>query len=110
MPFLADQSSLIAPPNWPLLFDENGHIFVDRDGELFYYILDFLRNGNLCLPPNYSDRQRLNFEAKFLKLDQLSACIAAIAAKSSSLMAVDPKDYMLTSASGGGGGGGIADD
>ena len=36
-----------------LLRDSKGRVFIDRDGVLFRFILDFLRNGTLILPENF---------------------------------------------------------
>ena len=36
-----------------LLRDSKGRVFIDRDGVLFRFILDFLRNGTLILPDNF---------------------------------------------------------
>lgn len=33
--------------------DSRGRIFIDRDGVLFRFILDYLRNGSLILPDNF---------------------------------------------------------
>ncbi|XP_044521985.1 potassium channel regulatory protein [Gracilinanus agilis] len=49
----------------------NGQIFVDRDGSLFSYILDFLRTQLLSLPTDFSDYPRLRREASFYELDSL---------------------------------------
>lgn len=49
--------------------------FVDRDGLLFRYILDYLRNGKLVLPDNFREHQRLKDEAKFYKLNDLAKII-----------------------------------
>ncbi|XP_051870911.1 putative potassium channel regulatory protein [Pristis pectinata] len=46
----------------------NGQIFVDRDGSLFRYILDFLRTRQLDLPSAFSDYDRLAREAEFYNL------------------------------------------
>ncbi|XP_061463535.1 potassium channel regulatory protein [Rhineura floridana] len=46
----------------------NGQFFVDRDGVLFSYILDFLRTLQLSLPSDFSDYQRLQREADFYEL------------------------------------------
>lgn len=40
----------------------NGTVFIDRDGELFAYILDYLRNGKLLLPENFRELARLREE------------------------------------------------
>ncbi|XP_019380578.1 PREDICTED: potassium channel regulatory protein [Gavialis gangeticus] len=50
----------------------NGQFFVDRDGVLFSYILDFLRTLQLLLPTNFSDYQRLQREADFYELSSLA--------------------------------------
>ncbi|CAO2591236.1 Potassium channel regulatory protein [Lemmus lemmus] len=49
----------------------DGQIFVDRDGALFSFILDFLRNHELLLPSDFSDYLRLQREALFYELDSL---------------------------------------
>ncbi|XP_015282937.1 PREDICTED: potassium channel regulatory protein [Gekko japonicus] len=46
----------------------NGEFFVDRDGVLFSYILDFLRTLQVSLPSDFSDYQRLEREAHFYEL------------------------------------------
>ncbi|NXX78254.1 KCNRG protein, partial [Urocolius indicus] len=46
----------------------NGEFFVDRDGTLFSYIMDFLRTLQVSLPTDFSDYQRLQREAEFYGL------------------------------------------
>lgn len=41
------------------LRDSHGARFIDRDGILFRYILDYLRNRRLILPENFSEKERL---------------------------------------------------
>ncbi|KAM6178191.1 potassium channel regulatory protein [Rhynchocyon petersi] len=48
-----------------------GQIFVDRDGVLFCFVLDFLRTKQLLLPTDFSDYLRLQREAVFYELDPL---------------------------------------
>ncbi|XP_006874206.1 PREDICTED: potassium channel regulatory protein [Chrysochloris asiatica] len=48
-----------------------GQIFVDRDGVLFSFILEFLRTHQLLLPTDFSDYLRLQREAFFYELDSL---------------------------------------
>lgn len=48
-----------------------GQIFVDRDGVLFSFILDFLRTQQLLLPTDFSDYLRLQREALFYELRSL---------------------------------------
>ncbi|XP_049671990.1 potassium channel regulatory protein [Accipiter gentilis] len=50
----------------------NGEIFVDRDGTLFRYIMDFLRTLQVSLPTDFSDYQRLQREAEFYGLYPLA--------------------------------------
>ncbi|XP_067896427.1 putative potassium channel regulatory protein [Heterodontus francisci] len=49
----------------------NGQLFVDRDGSLFRYVLDFLRTRQIALPPEFSDYDRLVREADFYHLPTL---------------------------------------
>ncbi|KAM9021966.1 potassium channel regulatory protein [Ara ararauna] len=50
----------------------NGEFFVDRDGTLFSYIMDFLRTLQVSLPTDFSDYQRLQREAEFYGLYTLA--------------------------------------
>ncbi|NXI47655.1 KCNRG protein, partial [Galbula dea] len=50
----------------------NGEFFVDRDGTLFSYIMDFLRTLQVSLPTDFSDYQRLQREAEFYGLYPLA--------------------------------------
>ncbi|NWW71936.1 KCNRG protein, partial [Climacteris rufus] len=50
----------------------NGEFFVDRDGALFSYIMDFLRTLQISLPTDFSDYQRLQREAEFYGLYPLA--------------------------------------
>jgi len=54
-----------------LLTDSKGRVFFDRDGVLFRYILDYLRNGRLLLPANFQETERLVLEAEWFKLPRL---------------------------------------
>uniref|UniRef100_A0A6C0E9A1 BTB domain-containing protein n=1 Tax=viral metagenome TaxID=1070528 RepID=A0A6C0E9A1_9ZZZZ len=52
--------------------DENGRYFIDRDGDLFKYVLKFLRDGNINLDDASNDtKKNLMDEAKFYCLDEL---------------------------------------
>jgi len=44
--------------------DNLGRVFIDRDGVLFRYILDYLRNRKLVLPENFSELSRLRLEVR----------------------------------------------
>ena len=48
--------------------DQSGKYFIDRDGLLFRYILDYLRNKKLVLPDGFSEIRRLKLEAEFFEI------------------------------------------
>ncbi|XP_061891288.1 BTB/POZ domain-containing protein KCTD12-like [Entelurus aequoreus] len=52
--------------------DSKGRFFFDRDGFLFRYILDYLRDSELFLPEFFKERRRLQKEADFFRLPELS--------------------------------------
>ncbi|XP_038272494.1 BTB/POZ domain-containing protein KCTD12-like [Dermochelys coriacea] len=51
--------------------DSKGRFFVDRDGFLFRYILDYMRDQQLVLPDHFPERNRLQREAEYFKLPEL---------------------------------------
>ncbi|CAF0733493.1 unnamed protein product [Rotaria sordida] len=55
--------------------DTKNRIFIDRDGVLFRYILDYLRNKKLSLPENFAERERLVIEADYYRLDSMSRAL-----------------------------------
>ncbi|RWS27392.1 BTB/POZ domain-containing protein KCTD12-like protein, partial [Leptotrombidium deliense] len=58
-----------------------GRYFIDRDGNLFRFILDYLRNGKqLILPENFTERERLKSEADFYRLSGLLTAINTVGA------------------------------
>lgn len=69
----------------PLVLDSNKRVFVDRDGQTFRHVLDFLRrpetdsmsaeskrNWFSNIVPTTTDRYRLTLEAEFYGLDLLA--------------------------------------
>ncbi|KAH7954851.1 hypothetical protein HPB49_022099 [Dermacentor silvarum] len=60
--------------------DSQGRVFVDRDGALFRFILDFLRSGRLLLPEEFRELARLKDEAQHFRLDALVTCLSATSA------------------------------
>lgn len=44
---------------------EDGKFFLDRDGNMFQYILGYLRNEKLCLPSDFSEFDSLTTEVIF---------------------------------------------
>jgi len=55
--------------------DAKGKYFLDRDGVLFRYVLDFLRNQALVLPEGFRERERLKQEANFYGLPGLEEAL-----------------------------------
>ncbi|XP_028975105.1 BTB/POZ domain-containing protein KCTD8 isoform X1 [Esox lucius] len=51
--------------------DSRGRFFIDRDGFLFRYVLDFLRDRQLVLPDHFPERERLQREAEHFQLSEL---------------------------------------
>ena len=51
--------------------DGRGRHFIDRDGALFRFVLDFLRASQLSLPENFLERERLRKEAEYYRLDDM---------------------------------------
>ncbi|KAJ3038848.1 BTB/POZ domain-containing protein kctd6 [Rhizophlyctis rosea] len=57
---------------WLIEPEEDGAFFIDRDGELYSYIFNFLRDGDECvLPADSEKRQRLVKEAEYLNFEAL---------------------------------------
>ncbi|KAL8582506.1 hypothetical protein ACOMHN_063068 [Nucella lapillus] len=59
-----------------LVRDSKGKVFIDRDGVLFRYILDYLRNLKLVLPENFHERERLKQEAEYFGLPDLMSSLS----------------------------------
>ncbi|XP_049574281.1 BTB/POZ domain-containing protein KCTD12 [Syngnathus scovelli] len=57
--------------------DGKGRFFFDRDGFLFRYILDYLRDSELFLPEFFKEKRRLQKEADYFQLPELSRRLAA---------------------------------
>ncbi|XP_038651753.1 BTB/POZ domain-containing protein KCTD16b isoform X2 [Scyliorhinus canicula] len=51
--------------------DNRGRFFIDRDGFLFRYILDYLRDRAVVLPELFPEKLRLRREAEFFQLPEL---------------------------------------
>ncbi|CAH7013446.1 Kctd16 [Phodopus roborovskii] len=56
--------------------DSKGRFFIDRDGFLFRYILDFLRDRQVVLPDHFPERGRLKREAEYFLLPDLVKLLA----------------------------------
>lgn len=61
----------------PITKDSKGRYFLDRDGVLFRYVLDYLRDGGIILPDSFKERDRLKREADKYKLPGLVEAITS---------------------------------
>lgn len=64
----------------PIAKDPKGRYFIDRDGEIFGYILDFLRTKSLTLNDHFHDMESLMQEAEFYQINDLKRLIQSHAA------------------------------
>ncbi len=55
----------------PVACDQQGRVFIDRDGLLFRHILNFLRNKQLSLPDSFTDYVQLHSEADFYGIEEI---------------------------------------
>ncbi|XP_038662122.1 BTB/POZ domain-containing protein kctd15-like isoform X1 [Scyliorhinus canicula] len=56
----------------PIVLDSlKQHYFIDRDGEIFRYILSFLRTSKLLLPEDFKDFSLLYEEARYYQLQPM---------------------------------------
>ncbi|KAM9540931.1 BTB/POZ domain-containing protein KCTD16-like [Salvelinus alpinus] len=51
--------------------DPKGRYFIDRDGFLFRYVLDFLRDKQVVLPDHFPEKGRLRKEAEYFQLPDM---------------------------------------
>lgn len=55
--------------NCPIVLDTlKQHYFIDRDGKMFRYILNYMRTAKLVLPDGFTELDQLYEEAKFYEL------------------------------------------
>ncbi|XP_041502059.1 BTB/POZ domain-containing protein KCTD12-like [Microtus oregoni] len=59
-----------------LIQDNKGRFFIDRDGFLFRYVLDYMRDLQVVLPDHFPECGRLHREAEYFKLPELAKMLA----------------------------------
>ncbi|KAG8591773.1 hypothetical protein GDO81_000302 [Engystomops pustulosus] len=65
--------------------DNRSRFFIDRDGFLFRYVLDYLRDKQLSLPDHFPEKERLLREAEYFQLNDLVKLLTPKVTKQSSL-------------------------
>lgn len=69
----------------PIVLDTlKQHYFIDRDGEMFRHILNYMRTGRPIIPDNFSQVDLLLEEAKFYQLSELVTHLEATRRKKDS--------------------------
>ncbi|XP_076839105.1 potassium channel tetramerization domain containing 12.2 [Brachyhypopomus gauderio] len=111
--YVTRHSTLLSVPNsllWnmfgqsnpsELTKDNKGRFFLDRDGFLFRYILDYLRDQNLVLPDYFKEKASLQKEAEFFQLHELAQRLRPTVSKENSIgeevFQSDPEEAALVS-------------
>ena len=66
--------------------DSRGNFFIDRDGPMFRYVLNFLRSSKLNLPDNFQEFDQLAEEADFYQIPRLIDALKKIKIKTGNMM------------------------
>ena len=59
----------------PVCKDSEGNFFIDRDGDMFRFVLNFLRTSELNLPKDFNDFHNLAADADFYQLPSLKKAV-----------------------------------
>ena len=70
--------------------DLRGRFFIDRDGFLFRYVLDYLRDKQVVLPDHFPEKGRLKREAEYFQLPEL---VKLLSSDDSKLVSDDCSDF-----------------
>uniref|UniRef100_G3SXK2 Potassium channel tetramerization domain containing 8 n=1 Tax=Loxodonta africana TaxID=9785 RepID=G3SXK2_LOXAF len=76
-------ASMFSPSRLPR--DSRARFFIDRDGFLFRYVLDYLRDKQLALPEHFPEKERLLREAEYFQLTDLVKLLSPKVTKQNSL-------------------------
>ena len=74
--------------------DAQGNFFIDRDGQLFRYILNYLRTGRVLLPKDTDELQFLQLEADYFKIPSMSKAIINAKLAGSNRQTIQPVRVM----------------
>ena len=55
--------------------DDHGNYFIDRDGQLFRYVLNYLRTSTTYLPAEIKERKALIVEAEYYGCQDLKQAL-----------------------------------
>lgn len=75
----------------------DGSYFLDRDGHLFRFILDYLRTGKVTLPEVFTEHGRLREEARFYGLEGM---VQQLEGARATPIAMSPAPRSVSSANG----------
>ncbi|TPP42936.1 BTB/POZ domain-containing protein kctd15 [Fasciola gigantica] len=71
----------------PIVLDTmKQHYFIDRDGALFRFVLNFLRTGDVHVNASFDELDQLLQEAKFYELDEMSSKLRELQCQKSTLV------------------------